>query len=349
MIYVNGRFLTQPLYGVNRFAYEITCGLIDLGLDLTIICPKQDLNSAYDINRFRIIRYGFSKSHIWEQFSLPFFFIGKKDYILINFTGLGPISISKKFVTIHDLAYIENPSWYSKTYVLLYRYLTPLSVKTSKHVLTVSNFSKKEIVNRLGTAEKRISVIYNAADVNDVENDSILRELPSKYVLAVSSIDPRKNFDRLVKAFSLIPDIYLMVVGGGYHVFNNVKIDTSRPNVKFLGRVSDAELTSLYKHATAFVYPSLYEGFGIPPIEAMTYGCPVIVSDIEVLREVCGEAASYVDPYDEKQMAQTISKISDDESLRQDLIVKGYKNIKRFDWHKSSLALMDVLRKFIDL
>lgn len=346
MIYINGRFLTQPLYGVNRFAYEITCGLIDWGLDLTVICPRQELNSAYDITKFPIIRYGFSKSHIWEQFSLPFFFIGKQDYLLINFTGLGPISISKKFVTIHDLAFVENPSWYSKTYVLLYKYLTPLSVKTSKHVLTVSNFSKKEIVNRLGTAENRISVIYNAADVNNVENDNILRELPSKYVLAVSSIDPRKNFDRLVRAFSLIPNINLMVVGGGCHVFNNVKIDTSLPNVKFLGRVSDAELTSLYKHATAFVYPSLYEGFGIPPIEAMTYGCPVVASDIEVLHEVCADAAVYVNPYEEENIAKTIEMVCNDKDTQNELRKKGFDNIKRFNWKKSAIVLRDTIERY---
>lgn len=348
-LFINGRYLTQHLTGVNRFAYELTCALVNMGVDLIVLCPKQEINSAYDISRLKIIRYGFGASHVWEQFILPFFFIGKKNYILLNFSGLGPITIKDKFVTIHDLAYLENPSWYSKAYVLLYKYLTPLSVRTSKQVLTVSKFSKNEIIKRLGVEGNRISVIYNAAEANDVEQDDILKKVPSNFILAVSSIDPRKNFVRLINAFSFIPEQNLVVVGGSYHVFNNVELDTSLSNVKFIGRVSDAELTSLYKHATAFVYPSLYEGFGIPPIEAMTYGCPVVVSDIEVLHEVCGEAASYVDPYDEKQMAQAFSKICGDESLRQELIVKGYKNIKRFNWRKSSLALLDVLKTYIDL
>jgi len=348
-LFINGRYLTQHLTGVNRFAYELTIKLIESGIDVTIICPKREIRPEYNIREFHIIKYGLGNSHFWEQISLPFFFAGRRNYLLVNFTGLGPIMTSNKIITIHDLAFLENPSWYSKSYVFLYKLLTPLCAKTSRHILSVSNFSKTEIIKWLGVESNHITVIYNAADENDLEQDDILEKVPSEYILAVSSIDPRKNFVRLIKAFSFIPKHTLVVVGGVNHVFNNVEIDTSLSNVIFLGRVFDAELTSLYKHATAFVYPSLYEGFGIPPIEAMTYGCPVIVSDIEVLHEVCGEAALYVDPYNEKQIALTISKIIGDENLRQDLIEKGYKNICRFNWKKSSLALMDVLKNHIDL
>ena len=343
MLYINGRFLTQPLTGVNRFAYELTCALIQQGVDIIVVCPQKELISDYDISQFTIIKFGFGTSHVWEQFSLPFFFVGKGDYLLLNFTGAGPIAISNKIITIHDLAFLENPSWYSKSYVILYKFLTPLSAKTSKRILTVSEFSKKEIINKLGINSEKIEVIYNAATKCESENKSILSNVPERFLLAVSSIDPRKNFERLVRVFSHLCDYNLVVVGSGYRSFSGVNIKTDSKNIYFLGRVSDAELTSLYKKAMAFIYPSLYEGFGIPPIEAMSYGCPVIVSDIDVLHEVCGDAALYINQYDEIDIKNKIKEICFNPSLREELREKGYKNISRFSWVNSANKIKKIL------
>lgn len=343
MLYINGRFLTQPLTGVNRFAYELTCALIQQGVDIIVVCPPKELISDYDISQFTIIKFGFGTSHVWEQFSLPFFFVGKGDYLLLNFTGAGPIAISNKIITIHDLAFLENPSWYSRSYVILYKFLTPLSAKTSKRILTVSEFSKKEITNKLGINSEKIEVIYNAATKCESENKSILSNVPERFLLAVSSIDPRKNFERLVRVFSHLCDYNLVVVGSGYRSFSGVNIKTDSKNIFFLGRVSDAELTSLYKKAMAFIYPSLYEGFGIPPIEAMSYGCPVVVSDIDVLHEVCGEAALYIDQLDEIDIKNKVEEICNNPSLRDDLRGKGYKNINRFSWESSANKLQQLL------
>ena len=343
IIYINGRFLTQPLTGVNRFAYELTRALIQQGVDIIVVCPKKKLISDYDISIFSIIKYGFGTSHVWEQFSLPFFFVGKSDYLLLNFTGAGPVVISNKITTIHDLAFLENPSWYSKAYVMLYKFLTPLSAKTSKCILTVSDFSKKEIINKLRVDGEIIKVIYNAATICEKENKSILSKVPESFLLAVSSIDPKKNFGRLVSVFSKLPDFNLVVVGGWRKTFGEVNVSLIENNVFFLGRVSDAELTSLYKKATAFVFPSLYEGFGIPPIEAMSYGCPVIASDIKVMHEVCGEAAIYVNPTDEDDIRDKILQISNNPSLLSTLCRKGHENIKRFSWEKSAQELVNLI------
>ena len=349
MIYINGRFLTQPLAGVNRFAYELSKALIHLGVTVIFVCPKNELNSIYDIRDFNIIKYGFGSSHLWEQFSLPLFFIGKSNFLLVSFTGLGPIALSKKIITIHDLAFIENPSWYTKSYVLLYKLLTPLSARTSKHILTVSNFSKKEIVNKLDVNEDKISVIYNAANICSTEQPKILERVPDKYILAVSSIDPRKNFERLIQSFSNLSNCNLVVVGGAYRNFESVNINSKGDNIIFLGRVSDEELTTLYKNAIAFVYPSLYEGFGIPPIEAMTYGCPTVVSDIEVLHEVCDNASIYVNPYDISDISCKLKLVNGDGNLRAKLITNGYRNIRKFNWSDSSMVLKSIIGQFSDL
>ena len=346
-LYINGRFLTKPLTGISRYAYELTCELVRSGVKVTIICPKQDIRPEYDVKGLNIVKFGFGRSHIWEQISLPLFFINRKDFMLVCFSGLGPIIIFNKIITIHDLAFLENPSWFSKTYVLIYKLLTPLSVKTSKRILTVSYFSKQEIINKLGVKEDSISVIYNAVNISQEEQGDILKKVPGKYVLAVSSIDPRKNYARLTQALSLLPNCNLVVVGGVSHIFNHVKMSQSLNNVYSLGRVTDEELTTLYKNATAFIYPSLYEGFGIPPIEAMVYGCPVVVSDISVLHEVCGDAALYVDPYNINEIAKAIERVENDVNLRLDLKEKGYKNIRRYSWHNSSVVLKEILEQFI--
>lgn len=345
MIYINGRFLTQPMTGVNRFAYELTRALIYQGVDVIVVCPKNELVPDYDTSGFRIIKYGFGSSHVWEQISFPFFFLDKSDYLLLNFTGAGPVAILNKIITIHDLAFLENPSWYSKSYVMLYKFLTPLSAKTSKRILTVSEFSKKEIINKLGVDGEKIKVIYNAATICNKEDKSILGKVPESFLLAVSSIDPKKNLGRLVSVFSKLPDFNLVVVGGWRKTFGEVNVSSIGKNVLFLGRVSDAELTSLYKKATAFVFPSLYEGFGIPPIEAMSYGCPVVASDIEVMHEVCGESAIYVNPTDEDDIRDKILQISNKPLLLSTLCRKGHENIKRFSWEKSAQELVNLIRQ----
>lgn len=342
-IYVNGRFLTQPVSGVNRFAYELTRALISLGTDIVVVCPNREINKEYDLTGFHIVKFGIGNSHIWEQLSLPFFFLFKRNFVLLIFTGLGPVCMSNKIMTIHDLAFMENPNWYSKTYVLWYKMLTPVCSKTSKRVLTVSNFSKREIIRKLRIKEDHITVIYNAASLCDEVQQISPNGIPDKFFLAVSSIDPRKNFERLIRVFSDIPEYNLVVVGGGNHVFARVNIPTSHENIVFTGHVSDGELISLYKNAMAFIYPSLYEGFGIPPIEAMSFGCPVMVSDIEVLHEVCGDAAVFFNPTDDNEIRDRILLLAHTPLLCNELRDRGYENIKRFSWNNSARRLKEII------
>lgn len=337
-IYINGRYLLQPQTGVNRFAYELTKAMVGNGVDLVVVCPNGKIHADYDISTFPIRRCGFGKSHFWEQFILPFYFLFKRD-ILVNFTSLGPLFIRRKVMTIHDLAFYENPKWYSKSYVWFYKIMTPLCAKTSKCILTVSEFSKKEIHKYLGVSKDKIHVIYNA--VADKFKHREQGNLANRYILAVSTMDPRKNFRRLVDAFigwenTLNAQLYL--VGGRNSIFTETSI-AENPNIRWLGRVSDEELVKLYQGATCFIYPSLYEGFGIPPLEAMSSGSPVIVSDIQPLREVCGDAAIYIDPMDVHSIRAALSQIVDNEKLRDALIIKGCERLKLFTWTKSAKKL----------
>lgn len=349
-IYINGRFLLQPPTGVNRFAYELCRAFTCQNIEFTIICPSKTINGEYNIENFNIIYFGFmsSSSHFWEQIVLPLFFVKKQNYILLNFTGLGPVLISKKIITIHDVAFLYNPLWYSFFYRVFYKILTPLCAGTSQKILTVSEFSKSEIIRFLNIDKDKIEIVYNAVPsvfYNETYQNNV-RETEERYILAVSSIDPRKNFNTLIKAFSHLKDIpvRLFIIGGRSKIYSQATEEYNQnEKITWLGRVSDAELINYYKHALCFVYPSLYEGFGIPPLEAMLLSCPVITSDIEVFHEVYGQSVLYVDPLEDKQIADTIKLLLMSPELRKELIDKGIKHAQGYSWNNSASKVMKIL------
>ena len=347
MIYINGRFLTQPMTGVERYAYNMCKAMAEQGKPFTIICPSAPIQACYDVSGLQIVHYGRGNSHFWEQCILPFFFIGKKNFVILSFTGLGSIFIRHKIMTIHDLSFLENPKWFSRAYYWWYKIMTPLAVKTSQHILTVSAFSKQEIRRFYPyIKEQDITVVYNATD------ESLFRPLPQvatppeRFALAVSSLDPRKNFNRLIDAFKDIQDCKLYIVGARHRVFTQQDDHAAQQeNIRYLGRVSDEELVRLYNQAVCFIFPSLYEGFGLPPIEAMSCGCPVLVSDIPVLHEVCGDAATYFDPYNPYAIRKAIIGFLEGDKDR----VRGYNNARRFSWAVSAKTIISLLKeKFPD-
>ncbi|MBO7537735.1 MAG: glycosyltransferase family 4 protein [Prevotella sp.] len=353
MLYINGRFLTQPMTGVERYAYNLCKAMEELHQPFTLICPQAPIQDCYDVSRMQIVHYGRGNSHFWEQCVLPFFFIGKKNYVVLSFTGLGSILVRNKVMTIHDLSFLENPRWFSRPYYWWYKVMTPLAVRTSKHIITVSEFSKREIMRFYPfLKEQDITVVYNAAD------ESLFRQLPQdfkheeRFALAVSSLDPRKNFARLIEAFQDIPDCKLYIVGSSHRVFGAEHEDKSMQSVvHYLGRVSDEELVRLYNQAVCFIFPSLYEGFGLPPIEAMSCGCPVLVSDIPVLHEVCGDAATYFDPYNPYDIRKTIKQfLETSQGDRNDVTSRRHTRFcppVTFSWEKSAKTLISLLKEKI--
>ena len=356
-IYINGRFLTQPMTGVERYAYNICKAMARLQQPFTIVCPKAPIHQDYDVSDLSIVHYGIGNSHFWEQCVLPFFFIGKKDYLVLSFTGLGSILIRHKVMTVHDLSFLQNPSWYSRAYYWYYRFMTPLAVKTSQHILTVSEFSKSEILRFYPFLKaEKISVVYNAIDrqlfkpqTSDLRPQTLdlSPQTSDPFVLCVSSIDPRKNFARLIEACQGLTGAKLYIVGKYNRVFSQqMALDTTPDHIQFLGRVSDEKLVRLYNQAACFVFPSLYEGFGLPPLEAMACGCPVLVSDIPVEREVCGDAAHYFNPLDPNNILHTITQyLNNADVIKEKMRQKGFENITRFSWEKSAQALMKIVNE----
>lgn len=348
-IYVNGRFLMHKQTGIERYAYEICRALIDRGIDLEVICPRTGvIDSSYDVSGMHIIRYGIGHSHFWEQCILPFFFLFINAPLLC-LSGIGPILVRNKVITIHDVSFLVNPSWFSKSYATFYRIFTRLAVKTSKHVITVSEFSKSEILKYYGdiVSPNKVSVVYGASKFHPVSlssNSEISSNRQS--FLAVASLDPRKNLAILPPVIAQIPGLHLKIVGSKYKVFSDItQVDTEQ--ITYLGRVSDEILANLYSTSIALIFPSFYEGFGLPPIEAQMAGCPVLVSDIPVMHEVCGDSAIYFDPNDKNDICAKIQYIlSLSESERQQIIDRGRLNAQRFSFTKSCEAIISIFLKF---
>ncbi|MES2354984.1 MAG: glycosyltransferase family 1 protein [Pseudomonadota bacterium] len=353
-ITINGRFLTQSVTGVQRYAIELIRALDSLlasgEIDsaryaVQIIAPP----GARDLGvRHILVRHaGVLRGHLWEQLELPWL---ARNSLLVNLCNTAPIAKVNQVVTIHDAAVRAVPEAYSRMFRAWYRLLLPCIARMSKRVLTVSQFSKSELVGWLPLSEQKCVVISEGKEhIESVKSDNGvltrfgLTEKP--FVLAVSSLSPNKNFRAIVEALQWLGDAQFdLVIAGGTNPRIFAGNAQSLPNfVKHVGYVSDGELKALYEHASCFVYPSLYEGFGLPPLEAMACGCPVIVSNRASLPEVCGDAALYCDARDPRSIADQIVRLMGDSELRANLRQRGLERASGFSWKRCARETWDAI------
>ncbi|MGG0307054.1 glycosyltransferase family 1 protein [Priestia megaterium] len=347
-IYINGRFLTQNITGVQRYAIEILKQLDkeeSKACKITVLVPKKSKINL-KLKNIKVKKIGLLSGHLWEQLSLP---IHVRGGFLINFCNTGPIFKRKQLVVIHDTAVHSHPEGFSKKFILWYKILLFFTTKLSEKIVTVSEFSKSEIQKYCKVNKKNIDVIYEGAEhISEINEDNgILRKFnitSKKYVLGVMSFNPNKNFKNLLLASRYLNerDFELVIVGGGNNkVFSQQNISEElKENVKFLGYVTDAELKSLYMNAGCFVFPSIYEGFGIPPLEAMVCGCPVVCSTAASIPEICSEAAVYFDPLEPTEIAEKIKLVMADETLRNRLSKHGIEHSQNYKWSITAKKLL---------
>lgn len=348
LVIVNARFLTQPITGVQRFAIEISKQLReDESLDVKFLTPQNILHRdlAKDLGAITIGHY---KGHFWEQLSLPSYLKSIGNPLLLNFCNTGPIRYYNSIVTIHDLAFLVHPEWFSLKFRMVYRYLIPKLARISKGVITVSDFSKREIINRIDIPEKKIKVVYNCFPLSMGSMKAKISQ--TDFILFVGSLDRRKNIQNVIRSLEYLPEkLNLKIVGGNADSFNKQKYYIPKQiqrRIKFEGYVSDRDLNILYNNAKVFVYPSFYEGFGIPPLEAQAFGCPSVVSDIPVFREVFRDSVVYCDPSDPIDIATKINlvyRMKEDE--RNLLIERGKQNVNNFSWKESIGKLRKVIEE----
>jgi len=353
MFVVNGRYLTQKATGVHRYAFEICNKLHEMGVDFHVAIP-QEIHPDYKFS-FRTVKCGSLNTHLWEQISLSRYLKKIGNPLLVSFTGCGPLYYRNQIMTIHDVSHERYPQWFSPNYYRFYHFMMPRIGKKAHAVLTVSEFSKREIVDTLGINTHKIHVIHSNVPFHDKPTKEEILDFkrdPSsdKYIVAVSSMDPRKNFERLVTAFNKIRDksVKLYIIGMSFKAFNTPDLQKLIGERVYLpGYISDEALQNMYQNALLSVYPSLYEGFGLPPLEAMTFGCPAINSDIPALREVSENAALYVDPYDVDDITMKIDQLLEDEFLRKELQLKGLEQIKKYSWEKSAKQVYELAQKYM--
>jgi glycosyltransferase involved in cell wall biosynthesis len=348
-VYINGRFLTQSVTGVQRFAIETLLELDKVSSSKSYILLVPD-NKEIQIKLKNIVikKTPYLKGHIWEQFILPIISIKA---LLLNLCNTGPILKKKQIVVIHDVSVYGFPSSYNKKFIMWYKFIY-FFLKNSTKILTVSEFSKSEILRYLRVSEEKVSVVPEGREHIDriKHDDSILTRnklTEGNYILAVSSNNPNKNFQSIVSALNYLEkDEIKVVIAGGDNdkVFGNNMDDITNEVIK-VGYVSDEELKSLYVHAGCFVYPSFYEGFGIPPLEAMSCGCPSIVSHTASMPEVCGDSVLYCNPYSPEDIAEKINQIISDDELRTNLVKLGKKQSQKYKWKNTA----EELEKYIEV
>lgn len=299
---INGRFLTQGITGVQRFAHEILKELdnvVNPG-EYKILVPKNIIYKELKYKNIEIEICGNLVGHLWEQLELPFY-VKKNKGKLLNLCNTAPI-IKPGIVTIHDIQTKVHPEFFTKKFALWYNIMNKFNIKNSKKIITVSEFSKSEIIKYYKVSADKITVIYNGwQHMNRVQEDnSILLKLNIKskeYILGVSSMNPNKNFKYILGLAKIHPEFKFVIVGKkNSDVFKNWNVEELK-NLIWAGYVTDEELKSLYSKAKAFVFPSFYEGFGIPPLEAIACGCKnIFVSKTSCLPEVYKDKVDYINP-----------------------------------------------------
>ncbi|MEI5996681.1 glycosyltransferase family 4 protein [Paraburkholderia bengalensis] len=349
---INGKFTSQPITGVQRVAYELTRAMQlreSPGDELEIFVPQDAREPGASLKRQR--RFPWLRGTLWEQITLP---IAARGKTLVNLCNTTPLLMRRQVVMVHDMAVYDVPHGFSKKFLLWYRLLFSVLPRMEPTVLTVSAFSKRRICHHLKIDESRVAVIPPGADHLDrvIPDYGVMDRLQLKddaYCVIVGSLDPRKNLQRVLEAIeslSHLREVRFVIVGGrNQRIFASEGLDAmSRSRqIVWAGFVSDGELKALYERAGCLVFPSLYEGFGLPPLEAMYCGCPVIASTRTSIPEACGDAAMYCDATSAQDIAEKISQMMSVRSLRQEYRERGIAHAREYRWDRSAKKLLDVL------
>lgn len=346
MIIINARFLTQPITGVQRYGIEICKELKKLKADLVFVTPNDVIHDQL-FRELKAKKIGFFKGHLWEQIDLKIF-VNKHKALLLSLGNTAPLFLKKQVVTIHDLSVFQNPEWHSFLFRSWYRFMIPKIAKKSVHIITVSNSSKKELIEILKIPKDKITVAYNGISEIFIQSDDTpvpTNNLDFNYILTVSSHHPRKNFKKLIAAFNAlhISGLNLVIVGNFNKHFKSKDWEYDKnENIVFMKGVDDNNLLTLYQNAEFFIYPSLYEGFGIPIIEAAAQGVKLCVSSIPVFKEICESNAIYFDPKDPTDITDKIQKC-----IKSNNYPSKNHFIEKFSWRKSSIEIMNSLKSYV--
>jgi glycosyltransferase involved in cell wall biosynthesis len=357
-VWINARFLDRPVTGVERVARELLGVIATQHLDddgcwfdgdrrfrFRLIAPASTSTPSPWPN-LHLQRVGALDGHAWEQLDLP---LRTRGDWLVSLCNTGPLLKRRHILFLHDAQPFVIPDNFSLAFRLWYRVLFNVAGRSSRHILVNSFFTRRELHRHVGLRSEKMTLCYPGSEhVCDgrLEASGPLRfRLPEQpFLLAVASANPNKNFDAVVRALDTLGEAAppCVIVGRTQQrQFGGVTLDPER--VTHLGYVSDEELFALYRRALCLVFPSFYEGFGLPPLEAMAAGCPVITSQTSAMPEICGMAAEYCDPHDYRSLAGAIQCVSESGARRTAMIESGLLRARMFSWHISGHRILETI------
>ena len=353
-ILINGKFLGAPRTGVQRVAFELVRAMDRL---------KSEHDPAFADREFELTYPGGTEPDIslkatrltpslklpgvlWEQFVLAW---RSRKVRLLNICNSGPIFASNAVTMIHDAQVYLTPTSYSKPFRLWYKTMLPLMGHRHKAIVTVSEFSKQALVKEGVAPADKITVVHNGVDhiLSQPSDPTVVRRLglqPRGYVVALANVQAHKNINILIEAFrdERLTELSLILFGKASEADFNQESPLPS-NIVFAGRISDQELRSLLENALCLGFPSLTEGFGLPALEAMLLGCPVVAAPCGALPEVCGKAVLYADPNAKTEWTDAFLALHGSTKLWLELLEKGRRQASRFTWERAARTLNAVL------
>jgi glycosyltransferase involved in cell wall biosynthesis len=340
---LNGKWLTQETTGTQRYACELTRHLLPLLPDRPVLhVPSGAVVPDWLLPQVQL-RRSRMRGTAFEQLALPW--AARRD-LLLSLGGAAPVLARRQVATMHDATMFRLPHTYSRTFATWYRFMYRTVARRAQRVLTVSEFSRRELIEILGLSADRVVVVPNGVEHAGGTGDPVeVGDAP--FVLMIGPPAAHKNIAPVATALSErgIP-VVLVGGAGASQIFRSGgrPADASGPSlVRRMGRLSDAQITWLYRQASALVFPSLYEGFGLPVVEAQRLGCPVVASDRASVPEVAGDAAVLVDPTRPGEMAEQVAQLLADPARMAWLAASGHRNADRFQWSASAARLARTL------
>ncbi len=357
-------------YGIGTYVRNILRELAqnDGGHTYVLLCRASDAEGIQAQSpRFETLVEAAGNYSIREQVTIPVdLWRAHVDLFHAPHYVVSPLTPKPYVVTIHDCIHLRFPQYLPNRAAHVYaRAMMTLAARRATKILTVSHASKEDILHFLGVPADKVEVIYNGLDQrlaaaptpSEIERVRDRYMLTSPFILYTGNIKPHKNVDRLIEAYAILrqrghADVKLLIIGEEISRFPNLRRLVHRHqlhgHVRFFGFVPDATLSVLYRLASVFVFPSLYEGFGLPPLEAMASGVPVVTSNVSSLPEVVGDAALLIDPLDPAALAAAMGRVLDEPALRADLVRRGYERAQTFSWKRSVDRLRQVYTELGD-